>query len=396
MSSLLERAIVDAAALKETALKNAENLVIEKYSQEVKHAVNRLLEAEMDFGAPAMGADSLDDPLGAPQPMGEDPLAGFGEDPAPEEEMGDSQGPTIDPNSVAAELPDSFLDNSDDDDIIRIKLDSLEAEFDEDEDGVFGGDDELEDDEIGIDISDLELEDDEYEDNEYEGEDEEEPDIGLDIEALSEVVNDLDLEDFDVSTQDVVEALRVDIDPQKSGWAGTPEPLMREYENMLLARENDDEVREENEELRKRVSELQKENKILGSASLKLREQNNEYCAAFGTLKEKLEQTNVSNAKLLYINQALENASLNERQKRKVVEAISKAGSVSEAKIVYETLQDTISSGRNAPEKSINSLSEAVHRKSTLLMAGRRQHEEEKSADPFFDRMQKLAGIKNN
>ena len=44
MSSLLERAIIDAAALKETALKNAENLVIEKYSHEVKHAVDRLLE----------------------------------------------------------------------------------------------------------------------------------------------------------------------------------------------------------------------------------------------------------------------------------------------------------------------------------------------------------------
>ena len=46
---------------------------------------------------------------------------------------------------------------------------------------------------------------------------------------------------------------------------------------------------------------------------------------------------NVSNAKLLYINQALENASLNERQKRKIVEAISKAETVQEAKIVFET-----------------------------------------------------------
>ena len=393
MSSLLERAIIDAAALKETALKNAENLVIEKYSHEVKHAVDRLLEQEMDLGGAAMGADPLAAPPGAGPPMGEDPLAGLEGEFDPEEAE-DVQGPTIDPDSIAAELPDSFLNSPDDDDIIRIKLDSLEAEFDDD-DGVFGGDDELEDDEIGIDIGDLELEDDEYEE-EYDDEYEEEPDIGLKIDTLSEAVDDLDLEDFDVSTQDVVEALRVDIDPQKSGWAGTPEPLMREYENMLLARENDDEVREENEELRKRVSELQKENKILGSASLKLKEQNNEYCAAFGTLKEKLEQTNVSNAKLLYINQALENASLNERQKRKVVEAISKAGSVSEAKIIYETLQDTISSGRSAPEKSINSLNEAVHRKSTLLMAGRRQHEEEKSADPFFNRMQKLAGIKNN
>ena len=36
MSNLLERAIVDAKALREAALKNAEQLVIEKYSEEVK------------------------------------------------------------------------------------------------------------------------------------------------------------------------------------------------------------------------------------------------------------------------------------------------------------------------------------------------------------------------
>jgi len=36
MSSLLEQAIVDASALKEAALKNAESAVLEKYSGEVK------------------------------------------------------------------------------------------------------------------------------------------------------------------------------------------------------------------------------------------------------------------------------------------------------------------------------------------------------------------------
>ena len=44
MSSLLEKAIVDATALKEAALKNAENSVIEKYADEIKEAVDTLLE----------------------------------------------------------------------------------------------------------------------------------------------------------------------------------------------------------------------------------------------------------------------------------------------------------------------------------------------------------------
>ena len=36
MSSLLEQAIIDAKALKDAALKNAEQLVIEKYSDQIK------------------------------------------------------------------------------------------------------------------------------------------------------------------------------------------------------------------------------------------------------------------------------------------------------------------------------------------------------------------------
>jgi hypothetical protein len=46
MSSLLNEAIVDAKALREAALKNAETAVIEKYSQEVKETLNNLLEQE--------------------------------------------------------------------------------------------------------------------------------------------------------------------------------------------------------------------------------------------------------------------------------------------------------------------------------------------------------------
>ena len=45
MSSMLEQAIIDAKALKEAALKNAEQAVIDKYSSEIKSAVEELLES---------------------------------------------------------------------------------------------------------------------------------------------------------------------------------------------------------------------------------------------------------------------------------------------------------------------------------------------------------------
>ena len=46
MSSMLEQAIVDAQALREAALKNAEQSVIEKYAPEIKAAVESLLEGK--------------------------------------------------------------------------------------------------------------------------------------------------------------------------------------------------------------------------------------------------------------------------------------------------------------------------------------------------------------
>ena len=42
MSSMLEQAIVDAAALREAALKNAEQSIIEKYAPNVVEGVQKL------------------------------------------------------------------------------------------------------------------------------------------------------------------------------------------------------------------------------------------------------------------------------------------------------------------------------------------------------------------
>src|SRR6056300_1084647 len=49
MSSMLEQAIADAAALREQAIKNAEQSVLDKYSKQIKEAVDQMLEMD---GAP--------------------------------------------------------------------------------------------------------------------------------------------------------------------------------------------------------------------------------------------------------------------------------------------------------------------------------------------------------
>ncbi len=399
MSSLLERAIVDAAALKEAALKNAENLVIEKYSNEVRDAMESLLEAEEDPLADLAGIDDTGpmeaDPL-AGAAMPEDPMAdmGIGAEEAAEEDTDEIAAQEF-ADSTIGDIPDAFdPDLGDpDDEIINIKLDSLRAELPDEEDGVFGGDSELEDDEISIDIDDGQ-EDMDMVQSAIDDLDSDTPglDMGTDItsDMVAEALSEMDI-DEDIDIDEILEAVRVDFEPQKSGWAGTPESIMKEYEAMLLAREQDSKVKEENEELRKTVAALQKENKTLTSAAQKLQAQNEKFTTTLEALQEKLETSNVSNAKLLYINRALENASLNERQKEKIVEAISKAETVQEAKIVFDTLQETITS--SPAEKKMNSLSEAVSRRSTLLVAAR-EEQKQKAASPAFDRLQRLAGIK--
>ena len=340
MSKLLERAIIDAQALKEAALRSAEQLVIEKYSNEVKMTMDKLIEQDdlglggIDDLATGMGMEDTADPAPA-----EEPTTGT-ETPEGEEEEG------LERDSIIGTLPDSF--SADDDEVISIKLDSLDAEYSDDDDvGLFGGDDELDDGEIGIDIVDDEEEDEDEDfdttelgfDEEPEGEElnlgDEEIDIEINEQTILNTLEEMGLDAEEIDLEELMEKVTVDFEPQKSGWAGTPESVMREYEAMLLAREQDSEVKEENEELRKNVKALKQENKTLTSAARKLQMQTEKYETAFNMLQEKMEAMNVSNAKLLYINQALENASLNERQKRKIVEAISKAETVQELSLIH-------------------------------------------------------------
>jgi hypothetical protein len=398
MSNLLERAIVDAKALREAALRNAEQLVIEKYSKEIKETMNDLLEQE-DPLADLGGEDPLAN-LAAGDPLADPTTAAAEGVPQEEEEK-------LDPEELLAQTPSAF--DTDEDEVIQIKLDSLDAEIADEMDGPFAGDDEFGDDEIGIDVqTDEELEAAAEADIDTDLEADVDSGIGIDIagdtpisaEDLEEIISDAlqevlseDEEEIDeeIDLDELMERVRVEGQPQKSGWAGTPESIMQEYESMLLAREQDSEIEEENEELRKNVADLQKENKTLSSAAIKLQEQNKNYETAFETLQEKLETMNVSNAKLLYINQALENASLNERQKRKIVEAISKAGTVQEAKIVFETMNDAVVTTSDVKRET--TLSEMVSKKSSLLVAARKEQPKQE-ANPLYNRMQKLAGIK--
>ena len=147
-----------------------------------------------------------------------------------------------------------------------------------------------------------------------------------------------------------------------------------------------DEYKEENEELKESLKKLENKNEDLVKNI-------RQYRKATDMLKEKFEELASSNARLLYSNKILSSPSLNERQKRKIVEAISKADTVVEAKVLYETLQSTVGSNPTR-SKDPKSLNEVVERRNMVLRAKRQETGDTDLPNPVRDRMRKLAGIK--
>lgn len=108
------------------------------------------------------------------------------------------------------------------------------------------------------------------------------------------------------------------------------------------------------------------------------------------TVKTKLEETNLQNARLLYANRVLTDISLNEQQKSKIADMVGEAKTVEEAKMVYETLRKTMAT---PPPRSPKSLSEAVSKPSSIILSSRSRDDGSTSqANPTYNRWAKLAG----
>jgi hypothetical protein len=324
MSSLLEQAIIDAAALKEAAVKNAEAAILNKYSADIKEVVENLFEQE---------EEELD---------AQETEVDFGS-----QSLEDSIPQAIEPESVSGESE------------IVLSMEELKdmaealSEVDEDLVGEPSSHEEL--------ASEIETE--------------QMPQLGQEEEVETTQVSATLEEEIEVADlEEIIEELVVDINPQKSGWAGTPEEIMQYKEQMRLAQ--------------LAATEAQEENQELVAARDRLSEQNDKLKETVRVLKEKFDQVSLSNAKFLYTNRVLTNNSLNERQKSKIVEALSNADSINDAKVIFETLESAVGSvtGKARPQ----SLRETIERPTATLP--RREAKQERS--PVTDRMQILAGIK--
>ena len=393
-SSMLEQAVIDAQALKEAAVKNAEQEVLEKYAGEIKEAVNALLEQEED-------------------PMAEAPVAGE------------------DPNAFLADVPLKAMDGveiseSDAGDEIDLDLDALVKTLAEEEPAAEMAAPDLTADpmmtqepvadaeqimyeavekelaallseEAKPDYIDLDKDGDKEESMKKAAQDKKDAEEGKkeedDEDKEKKVDEDLEI-DEDLVRAAIEEILKVDMEVVPRGSNGTTHPTKAEQIHAVevaAAADEDTEMKEDNAEFDKavkKIAKLEEQVKSLKSEKNRLLAEQKELKSIAVQISEKLTEINTTNAKLVYKNRILESSSLNERQKTKLVEAVSKANSTEEAKVIFETLQESLSSTeRKAPKN----LSEAVSKNSQLVLKSNKK--ESQVSNSAAERMKRLAGI---
>ena len=102
-------------------------------------------------------------------------------------------------------------------------------------------------------------------------------------------------------------------------------------------------------------------------------------------LRAELNEVNLLNAKLLYVNKIFRSKNLTESQKSKVLAAFDKASSVNEVKLVFETISESVVAKKEVVKESLGRASKAAG------MAPTKQPIME--VDSQVARWQKLAGI---
>ena len=182
-------------------------------------------------------------------------------------------------------------------------------------------------------------------------------DEGFDLDALLEELDGLDHGLDEAKEEDLDEAKKDDLDEAKE--------------------EDLDEAKD------KELEETKKE----------LEETNN----ALTTVRAELNEVNLLNSKLLYVNRIFKANQLNESQKLRVVESLDKAGTAKEAKLIYETIKDTFNISKGEQRKVKSSIKEGLGMASKA--AGKSTASKKaviSESNDMMKRFQKLANIKIN
>ena len=236
---------------------------------------------------------------------------------------------------------------------------------------------------------------------EMESEDEEsEEEIDIEAEDEEEEIMEMDEVSWNEKNNPTRGASKQELDPKKVGKSTAAYAINEEKEEVEELRPGYavGELNPENNDLLKAISFIGKQARKAGKsvadfvADIELGKMSDaigegEDLDEIEELKKELQEVNLLNAKLLYTNKIFKTKNLSEDKKVKVLKAFDKAATVKEAKVIFETLNEGMSS--KMTKSSINEVKGSAS-KATGIAPKAKQPIVENAA---FARMQKLAGI---
>ena len=352
-SKLLKEAIADAKAVRETALANAKIALEEAFTPKLQSMLSRKLQEELEG-----------------EEMKEEDEVELTQENDVSSEIGKGDGTKM----PAAKAFDSAAES---DELGAADVDKISAEV--------GSEDENA--EKVADITEGEEEEDitgatpDSAMNEEEGDEDE-----LDIEEIiRELEADADAEEAPVAEEEHEEEAPAVVAEPAAEEAPVEEEEEIDLDEILREMGYGDEAEEEapvteeedgedhSAELAAKDAELEEAYKVIGS------------------LKKTINEVNLLNAKLLYVNKLFRGYNLTNEQKTKVVETLDRTKNVREVKLVYTTIAESFKIGSTATKKTATKLTESYASKPAASTAPAKQIiAEDNSAAARF---KKLAGI---
>ena len=325
MDDLLKEAIADAKAVRETALENAKMALEEAFTPRLQNMLSQKIQTEMED-----------------------------EDGEEKEEM--------------AKMYDADEDPSDEDSQEEMAMN------DEDEDpSDEHSEEEMDESEIieidGVKYAPVvsEEEDDEEDMDEMKDEDDEDMDEDLDLEA---VIKELETE---LDEAEEVEESKEEVEEQsKSSGIGAGDNKVSQVSagdeedpgkgKLKEGEDKDDKEMDEDidlDEVLAALSEEEDEDEKKDEVK-ELKSDLEEHRSVIETLREKLNEVNLLNAKLLFTNKLFRKHGLNNEQKMKVVEQFDRASNLREVKLVYSTLGESFNARKNEINEHKGSASKPI------------------------------------
>ena len=350
MDDILKEAIADAKALRATALENAKIALEEAFTPRLKNMLSQKIQSEEmpDNEEYGEGEGEVGSGDGHMEAEGEHDV---------EERMHGEEDKDVDERMHGEEddeVAERMHGEEDKDVDERMHDDEMEKE------GEHMNDEEMEDEDAHM--KDEEMEDEEMEkEGEHMEDEEDELDLESVIRELEEELDSSDIGDAENKEPSERSTDSSEVGAQGPEGEGADEEGGKELgdhevvkepftEDKHMKDEEGEKVDEEDIDLEEVFKALSEEEGMEDEEDDKVDEmktQLKEYKDTIGFLREKLNEVNLLNAKLLFTNKLFRGFGLNNNQKLRVVEQFDRAQNLREIKLVYATLAESFKGNGN-------------------------------------------------